>query len=42
MRRYYFRVNPERFYLQVQFMVNEADWATKGEELNIQEKGKEA
>ena len=36
------KLNPEMLYRQVQFVVNEADWATKGEELNIQEKGKEA
>ena len=32
----------EMLYRQVQFVVKEADWATKGEELNISEKGKEA
>jgi len=42
MCRSLLEVNPEMLYRQVQFVVNEADWATKGEELNIPEKGKEA
>jgi len=36
------KLNPVMLYRHVQFVVEEADWATKGKELNIPEKGKEA